>query len=45
MLDILKGLYPTYVDLDFVKQCVQVGYLSQIDFKSLTGQDYTEAGA
>ncbi|CAK1244346.1 unnamed protein product [Fructobacillus evanidus] len=41
MLNMLQELYPQYVDKAFVQQCVQVGYLSVIDYKSLTGEDYT----
>lgn len=45
MLDLAKAWYPLYVTADQLKDWVLVGYLSQVDFKTVTGQDYTGAGA
>ncbi|WP_420842376.1 XkdX family protein [Fructobacillus americanaquae] len=38
----LKGLYPQYVDKEFVQSCVKYEYITPEQYKELTNEEYEE---
>lgn len=42
MFDMLKGLYPQYVDKAFVQSCVKYEYITTDEYKELTNEEYEE---